>query len=582
MKPTFNLTTEPWIKVIAADTYQPQTVSLIELFQNAQNYRQLAGEMHSQDLAILRLLLAILTTVYSRFNANDEVYDWLIVDEETMQLVKMDDEDDYQEFGKEDLLATWQKLYESGHFTDIVVQYLNHYQDRFDLLGERPFYQVNRTEYDSLVPKEKQISVEKPKGVVGVKQINRRISESGNSIFLFSPKAGTAKDDLSMDELARWLITYQNFAGKTDKTKIISEEKVTDPLGWLYGLNSVYANGKTVFETLMLNLILFNQDEDSNVYHNQKPVWEFKTNLDYIENRRSKLLPDNLAELYTTWARILHVEWDAKDKPIIFSAAIPMFDNVDAFIEPMTTWRYDKKIKSYKPAFRWQSSLNRAMWRDFGNYVRTSASANGDDNQEAGIVEWLRELQLNQQIISKKTKIVLATANMINDGNASSQLPAAEVYDEMRINADVLFDEQRANRWPKRIEEVIEITQQVGKDYEYFIKDIARIRNLKQSGETDRMIYQFYDRLNKPFTDWLASLSNQDDRDKRIMEWKRTLYRIVKIAADEVEQTNSIRDMVGIKDQTKSGETKFINIFSSKSNLIKFVNIHLDLQTKGD
>lgn len=62
----FNLTTDPWIKVITVNDNQEQMVSLIDLFTHVQDYRQLAGDMRSQNLAILRLLLAILTTVYSR------------------------------------------------------------------------------------------------------------------------------------------------------------------------------------------------------------------------------------------------------------------------------------------------------------------------------------------------------------------------------------------------------------------------------------------------------------------------------------------------------------------------------------
>ncbi len=83
---SFNLVIDPWIKVIVKETNQEKLVSLTEFFKEAQNYQQLAGEMRSQDLAILRFLLAILTTVYSRFDANDEAYEWLDVDEETLQL----------------------------------------------------------------------------------------------------------------------------------------------------------------------------------------------------------------------------------------------------------------------------------------------------------------------------------------------------------------------------------------------------------------------------------------------------------------------------------------------------------------
>lgn len=69
MNTSFNLVEKPWIKVIDfAD--QEQLVSLSEVFQNASQYRQLAGDTKSQDLAILRFLLAILTRVY--FDSNNK------------------------------------------------------------------------------------------------------------------------------------------------------------------------------------------------------------------------------------------------------------------------------------------------------------------------------------------------------------------------------------------------------------------------------------------------------------------------------------------------------------------------------
>ncbi len=39
-----NLATDPWIKVFTNDS-ETKTVSMIELFENSQNYHSLAGEM---------------------------------------------------------------------------------------------------------------------------------------------------------------------------------------------------------------------------------------------------------------------------------------------------------------------------------------------------------------------------------------------------------------------------------------------------------------------------------------------------------------------------------------------------------
>lgn len=179
---SFNLVTKPWLKVIDLDTNRERTVSLVELFENAQNYRQLAGEMRSQDLAILRFLLAIVTTVYSRFDAAGEVYPWLKVSSQSPQTFEVDQDEFSQDASQEDLLETWQRLYKSGKFSEVVTRYLKAHADRFDFFGRMPFYQVTTEDYDALVPKKKSIAA--GKGQVLVKQLNRRVSESANSGYL--------------------------------------------------------------------------------------------------------------------------------------------------------------------------------------------------------------------------------------------------------------------------------------------------------------------------------------------------------------------------------------------------------------
>lgn len=231
-KQSFNLVIDPWIKVIEKETNQEKLVSLTEFFQEAQNYRQLAGEMRSQDLAILRFLLAILTTVYSRFDANDEPYEWLDVDKETLQVSQSVDDDEYDQ---SDLQETWHQLFQAGHFSEIVIRYLNQHQKQFDLFGSQPFYQVTADQYDLLVPTKKKVA--SGSGTVSIKQMNRLISESNNTPSLFTPKSEDEKNKIALDELTRWLITYQNFTGVTDKTKIETDEKFSTPAGWLYKLN---------------------------------------------------------------------------------------------------------------------------------------------------------------------------------------------------------------------------------------------------------------------------------------------------------------------------------------------------------
>lgn len=71
----FNLLTEPWIRVRLRDN-TVREVSLTEALVSAQDYVDLAGEMPTQNAAVLRLLLAVLFTVFSRVDAKGNLDHW--------------------------------------------------------------------------------------------------------------------------------------------------------------------------------------------------------------------------------------------------------------------------------------------------------------------------------------------------------------------------------------------------------------------------------------------------------------------------------------------------------------------------
>ena len=61
----FNLCREPWICVLDRD-YRVKKVSLSEALTQSSRYLALAGETETQNIAVLRLLLALLHTVFYR------------------------------------------------------------------------------------------------------------------------------------------------------------------------------------------------------------------------------------------------------------------------------------------------------------------------------------------------------------------------------------------------------------------------------------------------------------------------------------------------------------------------------------
>ena len=93
----YNLLDEQWIAVIRESGGQTERVSLKEVFAHAGDYYDLAGEMKTQDFAILRVLLAVLQTVFSRFDSEGKPYEMMEIDEETFRQIKPVDREDLGE-----------------------------------------------------------------------------------------------------------------------------------------------------------------------------------------------------------------------------------------------------------------------------------------------------------------------------------------------------------------------------------------------------------------------------------------------------------------------------------------------------
>ncbi|NYA74750.1 type I-E CRISPR-associated protein Cse1/CasA, partial [Lactobacillus salivarius] len=145
-KMKFNLVEDPWIKVLDKKTTEIKKLTLIEVFTNTSRYSRLSGEMSSQDLAVMRFLLAILTTVYLRFDMDGNAYPWLDKKENFFVEPNKEFEKLRGNKWKKDILLTWKKLYDQGQFSDVVVQYLKENKELFDIFGSNPFYQVTKEE----------------------------------------------------------------------------------------------------------------------------------------------------------------------------------------------------------------------------------------------------------------------------------------------------------------------------------------------------------------------------------------------------------------------------------------------------
>ena len=260
----FNLLTEPWIRVRLRDN-TVREVSLTEALVSAQDYADLAGEMPTQNAAVLRLLLAVLFTVFSRVDAKGE----------SRPLMQSDD-----------ALERWSALWQLGHFpAEPVRDYLEQWKDRFWLFHPtHPFWQVPQakigTEY-------------------GAAKLNGEMSESSNKLRLFPLYAGQSKEQLSYPQAARWLLCVNGYDDTSAKPKGKGLPSVG--AGWLGKIGFIQAQGDSLYETLMLNLTLLRDSREC--WSESKPCWELEA--PKSAERTEICCPDNPAQLLTLQSRRL-------------------------------------------------------------------------------------------------------------------------------------------------------------------------------------------------------------------------------------------------------------------------------------
>ena len=545
MMQRYNLLDEKWIQVASKDTVEK--VSIKELFAGAAKYKELAGDMKTQDFAVMRVMLAILHTVFSRFDSKGDPYEFFEVDEESF--LQTGELEEYDLYDYEDALyQTWIDIWNAKEFPKVVYEYLEKWGERFFLYDDKyPFFQVTKE------------VIEKDAAGGGEfygKNINRLISESNNKQAYFSPKDESYKEYIDDYELARWLITLQGYIGTSDKKKVGSAK--TYSKGWLYDLGGVYLQGNNVFETLMLNFVIA-YNENNNLLKIQKPCWEaekIEKNIElYFHNGI-----DNIASLYTAWCREIFIDSNRtkEDKFVCFIAKLPEIEHSDAFLEPMTVWKYND-TGEYKDKYRPRKhDVNKSMWRNFGLLTGV-----GEGTRKPGVIEWLNKLcdiSESEELGFNKENITLCAVCMLDDGNATSWAPIDEVEDTLNLKERVLVD-TGDNGWIIRINKTITDTKAIiDRALKKFIFELLEIRNMEKS-DVSRYVEQFYFRIDLSFRNWIESIDIDNDKDTKEIEWRNVLKKAMKEYVDELVSNAGLRDYKGI--ETGTGVKNIATIYNS-------------------
>lgn len=511
----YNLLEESWICVLLPD-YTVREVSLADALLHAQEYADLAGELPTQDAAMLRLLLAVLHTVFSRVDAEGNPAPLETTD---------------------DALIRWRGLWELGHFPEKPIrEYLEEWRERFWLFHpERPFWQV-------------------PEAKIGTEytaaKLNGEILESSNKYRIFASYSGAGKTRMSYAQAARWLLSANGFDDTSAKPKQKGLPSVG--AGWLGKIGLILAQGKNLFETLMLNLCLLKDGET--LWRQDRPCWELK---EARSGERTEIAqPDNAAELLTLQSRRLLLSRDEDQVTGYALLGGDFFERENVFCEQMTGWRSTQRKKNAPPVFLPQRhDPSKQFWREF-----PTVFLNKPGTRQPGIVRWVARLQA-ERILARRSMIRFRTA-AVEYGD--KDFFVTDIFSDSLSFHALLLDDLSA-RWRNTIAEEVGRCEKLAAQISYLARDLAIAAGDTSRTTPEDVKSRFYFQIDQPFRKWIASIDPDwegEEENRCIEQWQKEAQKIVRTLGARLVSEVGTAALVGrsISEKTgkgkKAGETK--------------------------
>ena len=516
----FNLLDEPWIRVMKPDC-SVEEVSLTDALLHAHEYEDLAGELPTQDIAVLRVLLAVLHTIFGR----------------------VDIDGDPDPIDEDNALERWGELWDLGAFPEKPVQdYLNQWHERFWLFHpERPFFQVPEANIGSYYSS---------------KKLNGEISESSNKERIFSSQTGFEKENLSFGEAARWLIHLMAFDDASVKTN------TGTGTGWLGKLGLIVAQGNNLFETLLLNLTFLKNGNKE--WEKNKPVWEME-NCKPIDKCEIPM-PDNLAELYTIQSRRILLKREKNYVIGFYSMGGDYFSEANSVNEQMTLWKKQKNAKGeIVGIIPFRHDLSKQIWRNF-----SLIASEKESSQTPGIVLWISNL-IDEGLFKKNEKFRFRFASIKYDSKGQSTFEYFNDY--LNFHADLLSN--KGKPWISRIEEEIEYLDKIA-NLMYDLTDEISLASGKTTSDysyySNYIKEQYYYNVDEPFRLWLIKLSSDqspEEMNQLQIEWRKKVISFAKRFGQELIDVSGLQAFSGRKITDKKKNTLYV---SAPEAYFSFVN----------
>lgn len=450
---SFNLVDEEWIPCIMRDGSSGE-LGILETLSNAHDVKEIFDPSPLITAALHRLLLAVL----------------------------------HRNFGPTSV-EEWKDIWEAGHFDRSTLQdYFDKWHNRFDLFDkEHPFYQTARF----------------GKGKMKTVEVNDLLPElaRGNNPTLFDHTLDDSCAPLDVVAAARNLLALQSFK-----------------LGGLSGLGTNFVDapsarnvlflvqGENLFQTLMLNLVKYNEDEPIPGSGEDRPVWEQDQPL-------NSPLPMGYLDYLTWQTLLLRLVTDSSGLRVI-GCEMALGRNLKSdgnLFDPAVAYRKDAKAGWLGLRFR----ENRVLWRDSTSLLNITS----EENSPPRIIQWLSLLVKRKAV--EKSSIYLVDAYGLGTNQAKIDFWR---HEHLPLPLDYLDDESLVEDLQTALEECEESEKALRYALRHFAggmlappegnPDKDAVTNLVSHLGADKL---FWPRLERHFYHLLRELPN--GREEALDTW---------------------------------------------------------------
>ncbi|WP_435172404.1 type I-E CRISPR-associated protein Cse1/CasA [Actinacidiphila sp. bgisy145] len=490
--PDFDLVSRPWLPVQYLDGSTAE-LSLRDVFARADKLRRLVGDVPTQEFALLRLLVTVL---------HDAV----------------DGPEDIEE---------WGELWDAGDEAFVAVpDYLERHRDRFDLLHpHHPFLQVPdlHTEKNDVGP------------------LNRIVADVPNGDPFFSMRQ-PGPERLEFAEAARWLVHAHTFDVSGIKSGAVGDPRVKggkgypQGVGWAGNLGGIFAEGNTLRETLLLNLIAADNDF-LQIKKNDRPAWRrpvvgaapYEPDLDDPR-------PSGPRDLYTWQSRRIRLHHSGG---AVTGVVLAYGDTLLPFNkhlrEPMTGWRNSPQQakkqgvpQAYMPRTH---DPARAAWRGLAALLPAQGQARESAEQRqgvattlpSGVVEWLARLTVEGYL----PKLGLLRTRIVGASYGTQQSVIDEIVDDEVVLPVVALHTAQPEYGRTAVDAVADANDAVAA-LGYLAGNLARAIGAEPGPPTDTARDLGFAALDGPYRQWLRGLGERSDPAAYRGEWQATVSRIVR------------------------------------------------------